>query len=671
VGSSLQEILSGGGEKKRPFLRIAVRTAPYLLLALLSSVFALGYETTYPYIFLLLFSLYIISSLITLFRGKRAPVLILLGVQFLGEFLMLKYQGLPVDAHMVHLSFYLICLSILDLRSALLYTVLQPLPHIHEVINGKYLEVALLLAAMFLTGGVVLFVIERLRRRLGSYQQSFSRLRKGADGLVEAGPELGRESMLSQYLSYIEERERDLLDILIIAERSLAADSVNLMLLEEGHLRASLSSGQEHLALEDEGLVHQVLSTKNSLFMIAERQNELRVGYNREGLLSFMGVPVMDGETILGVLVADSSRYRAFDQKDLDLLDMFSGEVAKVLRRQRMFARIEIEYRSLRILYRESARYGEILDIEEVSSRVVRSAEEISGARALLFLKQKRGYAVVPPSGKGRITRWKGSLLGRVIETGEAVYRSDLSRDSLPALPEGLNIEGEIISVIFIPMFHEDETVGVLTVLSSERDAFTSHLFELLKVLAAQASLSISNALLHEEIRMLALTDGLTGLYNHRHFQERLSEEFKKAERFSEPLSLILTDIDHFKKVNDTYGHPAGDMVLKGFSGIIRETVREIDIPARYGGEEFAIMALKADADEARKIAERIRKRVEAHRFEADGVSIGVTVSLGIASYPRDASSREELIERADQALYKAKESGRNRTVLYSRIKGV
>ncbi len=670
MGSSLQEILSGGGEKKRSLFGIAVRTAPYLLLALLSSVFALGYETTYPYIFLLLFSLYIILSGINLFVGKRAIVLLLLGLQFMGEFLMVRYQEVPAVAHIVHLSFYLVFLSILDLRSALLFTVLQPFPHIHEILNGRSLETGLLLFAMVLTGGVVLFVIERLRRRIVGYQQSLSRLRKGADGLVDSGPELGRESMLSRYLSYMEEREKDLLDILIMAERSLAADSVSLVLLEEGRLRVSLSSGYEDLVLVDEGLVHQVFSAKTPLFMIAERQNELRVGYNREGLLSFMGVPVMDGETILGVLVADSLRYRAFDQKDLELLEMFSAEAAKVLRRQRMFARIEIEYRSLKILYRESARYGEILDIDEVSSRVVRSAEEISGARALLFLRQKRAYTVVPPSGRGRITRWKGSLLGRVIEAGEAVYRSDLSQDSLPALPEGLDIDGEILSVILIPMFHEEETVGVLTVFSPERDAFTSHLFELLKVLAAQASLSISNALLHEEIRMLALTDGLTGLYNHRHFQERLAEEFRKAERFSEPLSLILTDIDHFKKVNDTYGHPAGDAVLKGFSGIIRETVREIDIPARYGGEEFAIMALKADAGEARKIAERIRKRVEAHRFEADGVSIAVTVSLGIASYPRDASSREELIERADQALYKAKESGRNRTVLYSKMRG-
>jgi diguanylate cyclase (GGDEF)-like protein len=170
---------------------------------------------------------------------------------------------------------------------------------------------------------------------------------------------------------------------------------------------------------------------------------------------------------------------------------------------------------------------------------------------------------------------------------------------------------------------------------------------------------------LHAEIETLATTDGLTGLYNHRRFQEKLSEEFKRLSRYSSPVSLILSDIDYFKKVNDTYGHPVGDLVLKGVSEIIREEIRDMDVPARYGGEEFAVILPGTDAEGVKNIAERLRKAVMDKTFFADDKSLKVTMSLGIATAPVDAKSKEELIEKADQALYNAKHSGRNRSVLW------
>lgn len=601
--------------------------------------------------------------------GRRWGFFSLSVGQFLIEFLNQIGVSPPFDLHLLHTPYYLLATLFTNFRTALFITLAQPLFHTRELLSPGMVETAVFIAVSIIPGVGIITFKEAWRRKNKHLRESLDRIQRGAEGLMDTGPELGRERILSEYISFTEERERNLLDLLIMAEKSIAADSANLFLIEDGRLSFSLSSLQEDLFVEEGGLIQQVINTRRPVFCLAEKEREIVPGYNREGLMSFIATPVKDGETLLGVLSADSNRYRAFDQKDLDLLEMFGTEVSKLLHRQRMLARIDLEYRSLRILYQESARYGEILDLDEVSNRIIKGAQEISGASAILFLKEERGYKVIPPVGKDRITRWKGTLLANAIDTGQAIYRSDLSKDSLPPLPPGCGNSNEIGSIIFIPMFHEEETVGILVVYSEKRDAFTSHLFELLRVLANQASLSISNAILHQEIKTLALTDGLTGLYNHRHFQERLAEEFKKAERFSEPLSLILTDIDHFKRVNDTYGHPAGDVVLKGFSRIIRETVREIDIPARYGGEEFAIMALKADAPEAKKIAERIRKRVQKERFQAEGVEINVTVSLGIASYPRDASSREELIEHADQSLYRAKESGRNRTVLFREMK--
>ena len=146
-------------------------------------------------------------------------------------------------------------------------------------------------------------------------------------------------------------------------------------------------------------------------------------------------------------------------------------------------------------------------------------------------------------------------------------------------------------------------------------------------------------------------------------------EELKKLSRYSEPTSLLLADIDFFKKINDTYGHPSGDLVLKEVSNIIREAIRDIDMPARYGGEEFAAILPRTDSKGAMNIAERLRKAVMSASFSSDTSQLKVTLSIGIATTPSDAKTKEELIEKADEALYYAKHNGRNRSVLWNEIK--
>ena len=163
-------------------------------------------------------------------------------------------------------------------------------------------------------------------------------------------------------------------------------------------------------------------------------------------------------------------------------------------------------------------------------------------------------------------------------------------------------------------------------------------------------------------IKNLAVRDGLTGLYNHRYFQDKLSEELAKADRYKKDLSLILTDVDHFKKFNDTYGHQEGDKVLMGVSQVLQETVRaKVDTVARYGGEEFAVILPETDGNAAYDLGERIRKSIESRLFEYEGKKIyRVTLSLGLSSYPFDAIEKRLLIQYADQALYDAKKNGRN-----------
>jgi len=169
-----------------------------------------------------------------------------------------------------------------------------------------------------------------------------------------------------------------------------------------------------------------------------------------------------------------------------------------------------------------------------------------------------------------------------------------------------------------------------------------------------------------EELRRLAITDGLTGLYNYRYFKEQLNQELNRAQRHELTISLVMLDIDYFKHYNDTNGHPAGDKLLKEIAQLLKNNVRNIDLAARYGGEEFALVLIETDKAPAKIVAEKIRKLVEKHRFDfEDSQPDGkITISAGVATFPTDANDFDRIVAVADQRLYQAKQSGRNSVVI-------
>lgn len=169
-----------------------------------------------------------------------------------------------------------------------------------------------------------------------------------------------------------------------------------------------------------------------------------------------------------------------------------------------------------------------------------------------------------------------------------------------------------------------------------------------------------------ERLERLAIKDELTGLYNYRYLQSRLSEEFKRAERYREPLSCAMIDIDHFKALNDRHGHDAGDRVLAMVSQRVLDAVREVDVVARYGGEEFLLLLPSTHLAGALTVADRVWRAVGERPFEVAGSSERVTISIGVALYPsRGVSTRDALLKSADRALYRAKDDGRNRICVY------
>jgi diguanylate cyclase (GGDEF)-like protein len=254
-------------------------------------------------------------------------------------------------------------------------------------------------------------------------------------------------------------------------------------------------------------------------------------------------------------------------------------------------------------------------------------------------------------------TRAGEGISSWVVEHRRPLLLADLAR----AVDEGeivASTDPGVRSWLGVPLVIHDQVLGVLSVQSRERAAFGQDQMRVLEAIAAQAAVAIQNARLYE----LATIDGLTGLYVRRYFDARLREELERSRRFGSAFSLVLLDIDDFKRINDGFGHAVGDRVLRDVAAAMRRSLRGVDIAARYGGEEFAFILPRTGIVDAHAVAERVRHDVSELRAAADGRVLRITASLGIASYPESAPADvAALIERADAALYRAKQAGKDR----------
>jgi diguanylate cyclase (GGDEF)-like protein len=260
-----------------------------------------------------------------------------------------------------------------------------------------------------------------------------------------------------------------------------------------------------------------------------------------------------------------------------------------------------------------------------------------------------------------------------MIETGKPVFLSKINTPSDTAQPIVAQelIAAGVHGVIGAPIVAGETRLGALVLYSlSSARRFSERYLSLVDAVGRQAGVAIQNSRLYEEIQQLAATDPLTGLYNRRHFYTLASHEFNMARRFNQSITAIMVDIDHFKRVNDTYGHLVGDIVLQNVANRCNKILRQSDILCRYGGEEFVILMIGTSLESALQIAERLRKRIADTPIETEGKSISITVSLGVSAlgpymHPVSLTGLDILINRADQALYTSKENGRNRVTTW------
>ena len=393
---------------------------------------------------------------------------------------------------------------------------------------------------------------------------------------------------------------------------------------------------------------------------------------------AFLGVPVIEGLALRGILVVDRRVGTSFNPAELDLITSAADQVMRIVQSERVFQAVERSKHEHERFYKASAALNRALTLAEVYDAAIEGARGVCDFDfAAIATHDARDGShtlrrVVGDGAEeldGKRFRDPASLASMVVKNKLALPAAGEwgDRDDVAVFDPSTRWR-DFQSLLLLPLPVKDDVVGTFVVAARRPGAFPTDRREMLGVIANQVAISLQNGHMYQALEEQATTDGLTGLVNHRTFQERFAAMLTRAERHNFAVALLLTDIDHFKKINDNYGHPTGDEVLRRVAALLKASARKIDITARYGGEEFALVLESTDREGALQLAERIRQEVAAQQFESGKGPFKATLSLGIAVYPNDGRTKPELIKNADTALYAAKHAGRNQAIHYGAL---
>ena len=474
--------------------------------------------------------------------------------------------------------------------------------------------------------------------------------------------------------------------VLATLKRSLGARTVALLWLDDDGERVKLQEVvsdaddiTETPRLPSAGILGAVIRDRQPILCAATKPGQLPYYDGGRAGVALVAVPIIEGGHLRGVLAAD--RDAAFGEADRDLLADASAQVLRVVQAEQVFRAVERAKYEHERFYQATAMLGRALTVEQVMETAFDAAAaivEYDAAVIALYEKDRARHKIsavrVRPGGEGLVDPAQLSGLEFKDNAGLASMVVK-NRHYLPAGGEPREVSAPIYtrkvkiddarSLLVLPLL-APEPVGTLTLIARTEKRFGKDVREMLAVIANQVAISLENGFLYKKMETMATTDGLTGLTNHRTFQERFLDLLERAQRHNGKVALLLCDVDFFKKVNDGYGHPVGDEVLRRVARVLQEVPRKIDVPARYGGEEFAVLLDNVDVVQARTVAERIRTEISKVVVETEKGPLSVTESIGIACFPDDGRDRAALIERADLALYHAKHTGRNRVVTWA-----
>jgi diguanylate cyclase (GGDEF)-like protein len=493
--------------------------------------------------------------------------------------------------------------------------------------------------------------------------------------------DLAEESRLERTAGTLRGLERELNDLVEVCRIATSAAFVVLYRLEgEAFCQKAFAgevdpSGLPEELCADEGPVGWVLRQGEPLSLTDEKGVGDRLGILPGGALrSAFLEPILRDDSVVGLLVVGRFDAAPADPRTQEIARRIGHQVERTVAMTSTILHQDDNLKKWVAVTRAAKAMSQSLREEEILAAFLGRARELTPCDGNLLVAERDGEVRVFAS-EGLL----GQLPpGSVIPLAVDSYLSRLWRyhhippvedlrhleDRLP-LVSGTGPSPRIASLHGLALTAEGETLAALLRVDRRPGHFTDPVEQdLLRLLADHASLAVANGMLHRTIRQLAVTDPLTSLPNRRLFTDRLEEEFGRLSRRPGHLSMVMIDIDRFKSINDTWGHPFGDIVLKGVAATVAAVARRTDLAARLGGEEFALLLIDTDEDGAVIMAGRLAEGIHALSFPSESGPVRVTVSQGISVHPGDADTPEALVARADEALYRAKESGRDRYCL-------
>lgn len=393
----------------------------------------------------------------------------------------------------------------------------------------------------------------------------------------------------------------------------------------------------------------------------------------QEGVQNVIVTPMMAGSQLIGVLnIGSRDAQRSFHERDLNLLNRFGQQATIAIQNARLYQDAVRSAERQHILYQASKRIGSSLRLSELYEIIHRSVRDLIPCDGFVIsllneidheitdvyiADDQRRY---PPIDYPMLER----VAGRVIANRHSLRIDHPDHLKLHGIEPAYLGDGETPAraILAASLRRGDRVFGALSVLSATPHAYADADQEALELLSSSIAIAVDNARLFSRIEELATIDDLTRIANRRYFLELAEYEMERSQRYGRALAVVVLDVDHFKRVNDTYKHHTGDIVLQVIAARCRACLREVDLIGRYGGEEFVVLLPETDLPGARAVAERLRESIGDAPIPTDQALISVTISLGVAGFlPNDPADLKTLLRRADHALYAAKHSGRNR----------
>jgi diguanylate cyclase (GGDEF)-like protein len=363
----------------------------------------------------------------------------------------------------------------------------------------------------------------------------------------------------------------------------------------------------------------------------------------------------------------EGEAFRRLHQEEAVQMSRLSSMARSLLSLQNAMQQMEAQIAEITDLYHVTKETSRALHLSELFAASLTIAPRLLNTKGLRlidlsgpdpqFLRASRlpDGRMAAPDGKesNHESEMERAIIQQAVSTGRPSLAT--ASDLACAFPEGLT------RVAWAPLWREQQAVGVLVA-----DELPEQQLKTLSIVANQLSLQCSRIFLYQQVEALAITDALTGIFVRGHFMDRAREELARSKRHGLSCTLLMADLDLFKQKNDTFGHLVGDVVLRDVARLLQRNLRDVDLIARFGGEEFILLLIETSAEQAMPVAQRLRQLVEIHPIRAYDELLTQTISIGAAGFPQHAQTLEQLIERADEALYAAKGAGRNRVVLYS-----